>query len=108
MENRYWNRTGAEQAKYDEMVAAGWDDCMTQASKNDMHRYYRYYNDGDLPGWARSRWEWKKWNMNHYGIGAYCGGWELNKDGEEELERRATAVILKEYARFQKAQKKGA
>lgn len=101
--NRYWNRTGAEQAKYDEMIAAGWEDRMTKASLEDMHRYYRYYNDGDLPGWARTHYEWKTWDCNHYGGWTqYSGAWTLNEAGEEELERRATEVILKEYKRFQK------
>ena len=55
MENRYWNQNGAAQAHYDEMEAAGFE--YTQATYRSMHSYYRYYNDGDLPGWARSRWE---------------------------------------------------
>lgn len=103
VKNRYWNRTGAEQAKYDEMRAAGFDDEFTKKSLEDMHRYYRYYNDGDLPGWARSRYEWKRWNCNHYGGWTrYSGAWELNEAGEEELERRATETINREYARFMK------
>lgn len=103
IKNRYWNRTGAEQAKYDEMCEAGFDDCFTQKSLNDMHRYYRYYNDGDLPGWARGKYEWTKYNPNHYGGWTrYSGAWELNEAGEEELERRATETINREYARYLK------
>jgi hypothetical protein len=99
----YWNGNGAEQAKYNEMCAAGFDDHFTKASMEDMHRYYRYYNDGDLPGWARSRYDLKTWNPNHYGGWTpHSGAWELNAAGEAELERRATAVILKEWARYQK------
>ena len=48
----YWNRDGAAQAKYDEMQAAGWE--YNQTTLDHMHRYYRYYNDGDAP--ARIRW----------------------------------------------------
>lgn len=94
--NTYWNNNGAEQEKYNEMMKADWDDEMTQASNNDMHRYYRYYNDGDLPGWARGRYDLKvfDWQWN-------C--WKLNEKGEEELERRATEVVLREYKRYQKA-----
>ena len=103
MKDRYWNGKGVEQSKYDEMMAADWDDMMTKASKDDMHRYYRYYNDGDLPGWARTHWEWKKYEPYYYGFGQYSGKWVLNDAGEEELERRATEVILNEYKRFQKA-----
>ena len=55
MENRYWNSTGAQQKKYDEMETAGFE--YTQATERVFHGYYRYYNDGDLPGWARSRWD---------------------------------------------------
>ena len=108
MMNAYWNGNGEEQAKYNEMEAAGWLDCMTKASEADMHRYYRYYNDGDLPGWARSyEAGFKKWNPTQYGWGQYCGGWTLNEAGEQELEDRATLVILREYKRFQKAQERG-
>ena len=54
MDDRYWNRTGTAQAHYDEMDAAGFK--FTKATEAVFHSYYRYYNDGDLPGWARSRW----------------------------------------------------
>lgn len=54
MENRYWNSTGAQQEKYNSMETAGFE--YTQATERVFHSYYRYYNDGDLPGWARSRW----------------------------------------------------
>ena len=39
MENRYWNRTGAAQAHYDEMEAAGFE--YTQATYRSMHSYFR-------------------------------------------------------------------
>lgn len=89
----YWNNNGEEQAKYNEMVDAGFE--FTKASKANIHSYYRYYNDGDMPGWARSQWQMKEWN-----------GKKLNERGLEELERRATEVVLKEYSRYQKACRK--
>ena len=94
MENRYWNRTGAAQAHYDEMEAAGFE--YTQATYRSMHSYYRYFNDGDLPGWARSRWD-----LTQQGR----WGRELNSRGEEEFERRVTARIEIEYRRFRRAHK---
>lgn len=89
----YWNNNGEEQAKYNEMVNAGFE--FTKVSKANIHSYYRYYNDGDMPGWARSQWQMKEWN-----------GKELNERGQRELERRATEVVLKEYSRYQKACRK--
>ena len=89
----YWNREGAAQAKYDEMQAAGWK--YNQTTLDHMHRYYRYYNDGDAP--ARIRW--LKETLGYYGsknnseIRAY----------EARLEERATERIEIEYRRFQKA-----
>ena len=104
LEKAYWNGNGEEQAKYDEMCKAGFDDCFTKATKNVMHQYYRYYNDGDLPGWARSYYAgFKKWNPTEYGWGQYCGGWTLNEAGEQELEDRATLTIVKEYERYLKS-----
>lgn len=65
----------------------------TQASENQFHRYYRYYNDGDLPGWARSRYDLTR-----------DGRWgrELNNEGQAELERRTALAVIKEWKRFQK------
>ena len=76
--NTYWNRNGVAQAIYDEMEAA--DFKYTQATERAFHSYYRYYNDGDLPGWARSRWDITKqvWEC----------GWNhrvLTEKGEEGL-----------------------
>lgn len=101
MLNAYWNRNGEEQAKYNELEQSGWlDDMITKDSANKFHRYYRYYNDGDLPGFARSRYELKEydWRFN---------SWKLNSAGEQELENRVTEAILKEYKRFKAAQAKG-
>ena len=98
LEKAYWNGNGEEQAKYDEMMKADWDDEMTQASKNDMHRYYRYYNDGDLPGWAKGS---KGWPLTK--LSTLYNQFVLNDAGEQELERRATETILKEWKRYQKS-----
>ena len=90
----YWNRDGTAQAKYDEMEAAGWE--YSQATREHMHRYYRYYNDGDAP--ARIRY--LKNILGYYGsrenseIKAY----------EARLEKRATERIEIEYRRFRRAQ----
>ena len=61
-----------------------------------FHSYSRYFNDGDLPGWARSRWD-----LTQQGR----WGRELNQLGEEEFERRITARIEIEYRRFRRAHK---
>lgn len=96
MLNAYWNRQGQEQAKYDEMMAADWE--FTKKSETIFHGYYRYYNDGDLPGWARSRYDLTK-NSFEYGYAHRV----LNEKGEQELENRVTEAVLAEYKRFQKA-----
>ena len=92
MENRYWNRTGLLQTEYDEMEEADFEQL--------AHSYYRYYNDGDLPGWARSRWDITR-HTNAFGY------WhrELTTAGEDEFERRLSARIEIEYRRFKRKQK---
>ena len=95
MDDRYWNRTGTAQAHYDEMDAAGFK--FTKATEAVFHSYYRYYNDGDLPGWARSRWDITRHSFTYsYRV--------LTDAGEEEFERRVTERIQIENARFLKAQ----
>lgn len=91
----YWNREGTAQAKYDEMQAAGWE--YTKKTEAIFHSYYRYYNDGDLPGWARGRYDLTE-NTNKYGY------WHraLNAKGEQEFEDRVTEAITTEYKRFKK------
>ena len=91
LDNMYWNHNGMEQAKYDQMMNAGFQ--FTKATEAIFHSYYRYFNDGDFPGWARGMWGWQKW-------GRY--GTELNKTGLEVQEDRVTEAILREYKRFQK------
>ena len=95
--NTYWNRRGELQAQYDEMQAAGWE--YNYITTEQMHRYYRYYNDGDAP--ARIRFLW--------GILGIYGAPE-NREVlayEAGLEARATKRIEIEYRRFKAAQKGG-
>ena len=96
-ENRYWNSEGEAQALYDEMEAAGFK--YTKATETVFHSYYRYYNDGDLPGWARSRWDVTRYTFK-YGYRQRV----LTEAGEAEFEQRITERIQIEYRRFLKAQ----
>lgn len=91
MENTYWNHNGAEQEKYEEMMAAGF--IFTKKSEAVFHSYYRYFNDGDFPGWARG--DWRIQRMGRWGL-------ELNNSGLVKQEQRVTEAILHEYARFEK------
>ena len=97
-EHTYWNSNGPEQAKYDEMEAAGFE--YTKATRTVFHSYYRYYNDGDLPGWARSRWDVTRYTFK-YGYRQRV----LTEAGEAEFEQRITERIQIEYRRFLKAQR---
>lgn len=96
--HRYWNSNGAAQALYDEMEAAAFK--YTKASQLLFHSYYRYYNDGDLPGWARSRPDMTRYSLE-YGYGHSV----LTAAGEAEFERRITERIQIEHRRFQKARR---
>lgn len=89
----YWNRTGEAQAKYDEMEAAGWE--YNETTREHMHRYYRYYNDGDAPPRIRRLKE----------ILGYWGSKENSeiKRYEASLEERATQRIEIEYRRFRRS-----
>ena len=95
MENKYWNRAGALQAEYDEMKNAGFE--FSKAHIQLAHSYHRYYNDGDLPGWARSRWDVTTYTSDFGYLHRI-----LTAEGEEEFERRITERIQIEYARFQR------
>ena len=97
-EHTYWNSNGPEQARYDEMEAAGFK--YTKATETAFHSYYRYYNDGDLPGWARSRWD-----ITRYSYDFGYGHRVLTEAGEAEFEQRITERIQIEYRRFLKAQR---
>ena len=94
-EHTYWNSNGPAQAKYDEMEAAAFK--YTKATEAVFHSYYRYYNDGDLPGWARSRWDVTTYTSDFGYLHRI-----LTAEGEEEFERRITERIQIEYARFQR------
>lgn len=87
----YWNNNGEEQGKYAEMMAAGWN--FTKKSMAVFHSYYRYFNDGDFPGWART--DWSLMILGRW-------GWELNEKGLAAQEERVTERILAEYKRFKK------
>ena len=100
-ENRYWNSVGEAQEKYDEMEAAGFK--YTKATESTFHAYYRYYNDGDLPGWARSRWD-----VTRYSYDFGYAHRVLTVAGEDEFEHRVTERIEIEYRRFLRAQRKPA
>ena len=97
-EHTYWNSNGPEQAKYNEMEAAGFE--YTKATQTVFHSYYRYYNDGDLPGWAWSRWDVTRYTFQ-YGYRQRV----LTEAGEAEFEQRITERIQIEYRRFLKAQR---
>jgi len=95
MNNTYWNHNGELQSEYNEMLKAEHEGrfTFTKKSLGVFHTYYRYFNDGDLPGWARG-----DWRLTTYGR----WGRELNDAGEEELERRATERIAAEWKRYSK------
>ena len=94
-ERSYWNSNGEAQALYDEMQAAAFK--YTKATGALFHSYYRYYNDGDLPGWARSRWDVTRYTFR-FGYQQRV----LTEAGEEEFERKITERIQIEYSRFQR------
>ena len=97
-ERSYWNSNGEAQALYDEMQAAAFK--YTKATEALFHSYYRYYNDGDLPGWARSRPDMTR-RTREYGYDHRL----LTAAGEAEFERRITERIQIEHRRFQKARR---
>lgn len=81
MKNTYWNGNGRYQKQLDEMEAAEWN--YTKANKAIARRYYRYYNDGDIPKGM-----------------AYCAKEFI----EAKLEFQANNMIEAEYKRFLKAE----
>lgn len=98
-----WNRSSEITGIYNQLMDAVDNDefKMTQATNNTSHQYYRYYNDGDVPGWATYN--------NGYRTQRYDAAWRgyhstLTAAGELELERRAVASIVKEYRRYKKQQ----
>ena len=96
MINTYWNNQGTLQNEYNEMLKAEENGtfAFTKTSERLFHSYNRYYNDGDLPGWARSRWDLTR--MGRWGR-------ELTEAGENFFEEKITDRLLAEWARYQKA-----
>ena len=91
MRAMYWEHNGAEQTKYEEMMASNFK--FTAKTNAIFHSYYRYFNDGDFPGWARGHYMF--YRQGRFGI-------ELNQRGLEVQEERVTNAILSEYKRYQK------
>lgn len=93
--NTYWNNNGELQNEYNQMLKAEENGTFsfTKAAEKLFHSYYRYYNDGDLPGWARSRWDLTR--MGRWGR-------ELNEAGEAFLEEKVTDRLLAEWTRYLK------
>ena len=83
----YWNNNGLYQKKLNEMEAAGWNKRYTKKSQATARRYYRYFNDGDIPRGMQ---------------------WETVSTIERTLEASAHEMIKAEYKRFQKAMEKEA
>jgi len=92
MKNMYWKHNGEEQTKYDLMLDNGWQ--FTQKTEKVFRSYYRYFNDGDFPGWANGDWSLVKYDR---------WGKVLNDKGLELQEKRVTEAIIREYKRFKKA-----
>ena len=67
----------------------------TQSTENEMHRYYRYNNDGDVPGWAT-------YQNGYRGFNGTFASPDLTPAGQLELERRVASAIAKEYKRYKK------
>lgn len=81
MMNTYWNNNGKFQNEYNELELDGkW----TKAEENAKYKYYRYYNDGDIPAGA-------KYFFNH--------------TVEEYLEEQASIAIAKAYCRAHKGER---
>lgn len=77
--NTYWNSLGKYQKEYEEMRNGNHQ--FTKASLAVTKRYYRYYNDGDIP---RGMYWYSKLKIQYI------------------LERQANEVIKKEYERYLK------
>ncbi len=94
-EHSYWLANGPEQAKFDEMEAAGFK--FTQRTEDTFRSYYRFHNDGDAPSHIRSLMRNLRGDRlrNHPDYLAHC----------THLEERITERIQIEYRRFQKAHK---
>lgn len=80
----YWNNNGLFQEEYEELIKSNvkW----TKSEENAKHRYYRYFNDGDIPGGAT--------HAN-------------KKEVETYLETQASIAIAKAYKRTHKGENVG-
>lgn len=78
--NTYWASEGKYQTEYDAMQKAVTDGVFefTKTTLNVFHRYYRFYNDGDLPNVYR-------WRQEEYA---------------EILEEKVSDRIEKEWKKF--------
>ena len=84
MKNTYWNNNGKNQKMLNDMENAGWNKSYTKKSKAIAKRYYRYYNDGNIP----------------YGMESMTCA-----EIEYEIEKQANEMIENEYRRFKKKRK---
>lgn len=101
---KFWDRSSELTNLYNQLADAADNEefKFTQATLNTMHQYYRYYNDGDVPGWATYN--------NGFRTSQYDRAWggsrsRLTGAGEMELERRAAKSVVKEYDRYRKARR---
>lgn len=78
---KYWNNNGKYQFMYDEMLKNNWG--FNKTNQKIMRRYYRYYNDGDVP-------------YRYRGINMLTP----HKIIEATLEDDANQMILREFKRF--------
>jgi len=92
----YWENMGTHQDEYEIMFLATEVGKFNFTKKSDstFYSYYRYYNDGDLPGWVRGHSEYTMYNRH------YINNKALNPDGEAELERRADDAVMHEWKRY--------
>lgn len=78
IENTYWFNNGRFQKEYEELENSP---VWTKAEENAKHKYYRYYNDGDIPMGA-----------------TYASAIEI----ERYLDCQASIAIAKAYCRTHK------
>ena len=101
---KFWSGDSELTHIYNQLYDASEDDesgyKMTKKARDLAHSYYRYYNDGDVPGWA----------TYYNGFRTTTPGWggmraDLTEAGRMELERRAAQSIAQEYKRYKKLKK---
>ena len=95
--NSYWNYRGRHQEEFEAMSLEPSFE-FTKKTNHVFSTYYRYYNDGDIPGWAKGM-------TSEYIVGKIINGkyrTELNDFGKMELERRVSERIIAEWKRYLK------